>query len=243
MSVIKEIKVLENLQVVDREIDRLEKLEEKIPGQIEKEERSLAKMEEQLEELKQQRLDLIKRRDSKEVDVEDYEAKIEKKKGDRFKVSKQENFDKINERIENLKNRVEECSEQYLVLDDESEQVEEEIRKLTVDLQEAQGEVDQFVSERKAQLKKTRGKIAKLEEKRKELKQVVEEVDEALLKKYEKLMKQKFPALVPIVEQVCGGCYARIPAQRINEVRELYKIHHCESCGRMLYWKEEKGES
>jgi len=32
----------------------------------------------------------------------------------------------------------------------------------------------------------------------------------------------------------CGGCFARVPPQRILEIRQNDKIHHCEHCGRII---------
>jgi chromosome segregation ATPase len=87
MGVAQRLAHLKELQDIDSEIDRLERLNEKIPRQISEAEDEERELEEELEELEEQREELIKQRDKKELDVESYEDKIDDKESQRFSVN------------------------------------------------------------------------------------------------------------------------------------------------------------
>jgi predicted nucleic acid-binding Zn-ribbon protein len=46
-------------------------------------------------------------------------------------------------------------------------------------------------------------------------------------------------AVVPVVKGACGGCYASLPPQRVNEVRLGERVVLCDACSRILVWDEE----
>ena len=48
----------------------------------------------------------------------------------------------------------------------------------------------------------------------------------------EKIKKGK--AVVPVKRGACGGCFNRVPPQRILELRQNARVHTCERCGRIL---------
>ena len=35
---------------------------------------------------------------------------------------------------------------------------------------------------------------------------------------------------------VCSGCFSFIPPQKVVEIRNMKRLYHCESCGRILVW-------
>lgn len=62
----------------------------------------------------------------------------------------------------------------------------------------------------------------------------------ALLKRYDRIRRSKEGrALVPLKGDACGGCFAQIPIQRINEIRHDPELKSCENCGRILYFRDE----
>lgn len=42
-------------------------------------------------------------------------------------------------------------------------------------------------------------------------------------------------AVVPVVNNLCTGCFASIPASFVSVTNEN-KVQKCENCGRILYW-------
>jgi len=46
-------------------------------------------------------------------------------------------------------------------------------------------------------------------------------------------------AVVPVNGTSCGGCFANLPPQFINEIKKMEKLITCETCGRILVWSQE----
>jgi predicted nucleic acid-binding Zn-ribbon protein len=52
---------------------------------------------------------------------------------------------------------------------------------------------------------------------------------------YRRLTQRFGHAVVPVIGNLCMGCFANIPASFVSVTHEN-KILHCENCGRILYW-------
>lgn len=74
-----------------------------------------------------------------------------------------------------------------------------------------------------------------LQEARNEL---TEKINRPLLFNYEKLKKRYKRAIVPVKDDVCLGCFMRVPTQLITRGRSDQEVINCEGCGRILYWYE-----
>jgi predicted nucleic acid-binding Zn-ribbon protein len=68
---------------------------------------------------------------------------------------------------------------------------------------------------------------------------VARELPPATLSDYERIMKARGGlGMAPVsTAGVCGGCRVTIRPQALVELR-TGGFHHCESCGRFLYWQE-----
>ena len=73
----------------------------------------------------------------------------------------------------------------------------------------------------------------KLEEARSEL---VQKLSKSLLYNYENLRKRFKRAIVPVKDDICLGCFMRIPTSLITRGRSDQDVINCEGCGRVLYW-------
>lgn len=61
-------------------------------------------------------------------------------------------------------------------------------------------------------------------------------VDPRILKHYDKLMKGRAPALVPVEGDTCQGCFIRLPTKFVQQVRQdMEHIHTCANCSRYIY--------
>jgi mannitol/fructose-specific phosphotransferase system IIA component (Ntr-type) len=75
---------------------------------------------------------------------------------------------------------------------------------------------------------------------KKEIKQRIDSiralVDPRILKHYDRLMKGRPPALVPIEGDTCQGCFMKLPSQFAQKVRQdCDHIHTCNNCSRFIY--------
>ncbi len=57
-----------------------------------------------------------------------------------------------------------------------------------------------------------------------------------LLARYERILENKEGlAIVPVVDNACGGCFMHLTEQRINEIKRSDQIVTCDMCARIVY--------
>ena len=61
------------------------------------------------------------------------------------------------------------------------------------------------------------------------------EIEKPHLNYYRRLTKRFGHAVVPVVDNLCTGCFANIPSSFVSVTNENL-LQRCESCGRFLYW-------
>lgn len=61
------------------------------------------------------------------------------------------------------------------------------------------------------------------------------EIEVRHLNYYRRLTGRFGHAVVPVVGNLCTGCFANIPASFVSVTNEN-KLQKCENCGRILYW-------
>jgi predicted nucleic acid-binding Zn-ribbon protein len=74
-----------------------------------------------------------------------------------------------------------------------------------------------------------------LENLKKRKAELEDSIDPRHLNYYRRLTKRFGHAVVPVVGNLCMGCFANIPASFISVTNEN-KLQKCENCGRILYW-------
>ncbi len=65
-------------------------------------------------------------------------------------------------------------------------------------------------------------------------------IDKSLLNRYEKIRSNKGKGIVEFSNKICGGCNVKIPVYLLRDLKKRQEIVYCESCGRLLYYKEEE---
>lgn len=75
----------------------------------------------------------------------------------------------------------------------------------------------------------------KLQEAREEL---IKKISKPVLSNYEKLRARYRRAIVPVKDDVCLGCFMRVPTSLSTVGRGNQEVILCEGCGRILYWLE-----
>ena len=101
-------------------------------------------------------------------------------------------------------------------------------------LAESQARLTQERTRIQGELAEIGDQIGKLERQREAL---VPDVQPAALKVYERVLKMRQGvALVPLLNDACGGCHRRLPPQVINQVLLNADLVTCEACNRILYF-------
>jgi len=233
-----QLPTLLQLQEIDGEIDRLENRKAKIPVEVQVLDAELAKYNEEFRAKSDAMEELQRNRRSKERQLGVQQGQLEKYKSQRLSV-------KTNKEYTALESEIAE-------LEESNSAIEDEILELMISIDESADEMELSRDMLKAQegkFKKSKSKFLS------ELKKLEQETDEwnkkrnhflgeihpALMSKYDSWRKRRGSSLVAVIEgQSCGGCHLTLPPQLINEVRKKEQLYTCNSCGRILYWKDEE---
>ena len=126
--------------------------------------------------------------------------------------------------------------------------LEEDILKLLDTVDAAKAVLAKEKEALSAEEKKFQADLAELSKKAATLQQSIEaeeakrktytpNIEARLLSQYDRILKSREGvALVPIVNNACGGCHMGFPPQVVNEAQQHEKWIICESCARLVYW-------
>ena len=106
--------------------------------------------------------------------------------------------------------------------------------QLLVALQDME-EMIREVEEQGDQLETMGFKHGGLEDLKKAREEVVAKIDPRQLSWYKRLTKKYGRAVVPVVSNLCTGCFNAIPSSFVSTTH-ANRVMKCESCGRILYW-------
>lgn len=69
---------------------------------------------------------------------------------------------------------------------------------------------------------------------------VIKTLPDDIASVYQRIMQGRHgTAVVPVNGASCGGCFANLPPQFINEIKKMERLITCETCGRILVWSQE----
>lgn len=107
---------------------------------------------------------------------------------------------------------------------------EKRLRRL-VALQDIDGMIQETTAEQ--QLGFATEGLHRLQEMRAE---VAKDIFPPFLRTYEQLRKRYKRAVVPVKNEICLGCFVKLPTSLSTKGKENISIFRCENCGRILYW-------
>ena len=106
--------------------------------------------------------------------------------------------------------------------------------QLPVALQDMEGMIRE-VEEKSEELEGMGFKHAGLDDLKKARDELVSKIDPRHMSWYRRLTGKFGHAVVPVVSNLCTGCFANIPSSFVSKTN-VNKVQKCESCGRILYW-------
>ena len=166
-------------------------------------------------------------------DIEQRQAQIVKYDGQLYSIKKNEEYKALLYEMDLLKKQIAVKEERILALmiehdeakealEADKERIQHELTDIDTECAKIDKELQELIVERKALVKSRpplAGKVAK-----------------GLLSRYERIRKVRTPAVVPLNEEVCGGCFMSVRPQIVNEIMANEKVHACQHCGRLLYF-------
>ena len=227
------LKILYELQQVDTKIDNLRTLAGELPQEVKDK-------SDEVEGLKTRLTNIENEIKECETQISDHRVRTENASASISRYREQQNSVRNNREFDNLNNEIE-----YQELEIEASQrkikhftaelearladkakTTKDIEERTVDLNQKRSELDQILAETKAETEALMIRSAELEKR----------IDDRLLSAFRRIRRnaRNGLAVVKVERDSCGGCHAKIPAQRQLDIRTRKKIIVCEFCGRIL---------
>lgn len=228
-----ELKLLLELQEMDKAIDVIHAQLEGMPRLIEEKRDLIRQAKTQAEEQKNLLTALQVRRKEKEVDIASRDEKIKKHEGELNSLKSNESYRAMLSEIETLRSQKSAIEDEILNLMVETDQAAAELKNL-----EAQGK--KIESGYEAEIRDIEGRIgnvqAALSQEEGKRSQFLHQLPKDLLSSYEYIRERKKGiAIVTISGECCNGCNQTLTPNTINQARKGKELVRCDSCSRILY--------
>jgi predicted nucleic acid-binding Zn-ribbon protein len=233
MSVEIKLKSLYQLQTMLSEIDKIRILRGELPLEVEDLEDEIEGLKTRIENSNEEIKELRARINELKTKIELANEKLNGYKSQLDNVRNNREYDLLNKEIEFQTLEIELCNKRINEAQNAEKNKEELIQRSQVTLEERsqdlevkKNELDEIVTETKAEEEKLREKAKSLEM----------TIEPRLLTAFKRIRKNSRNGLgiVYVQRDACGGCFAKIPPQRQLDVRMRKKVIVCEYCGRIL---------
>ncbi len=190
-----------------------------------------------LKDLQEQLKEIQVRRQAMELDLKGFEESIAKDNAQLSQIKTNKEYTAKMAEIEHLKADKSLLEEKILLSYDESDALQERIaaeqERLAGEETVHRRETDRI----QAEIKAVEAKVHALQAERETL---AAEVAATVRGKYERILDNRGDrALVAVERGSCSGCYMKVPAQVVNEIKMYEDLVTCEMCSRILYIPED----
>ncbi len=239
-TVEEKLKALYNLQTIDSEIDRIRTIRGELPLEVQDLEDDIAGLETRLQNLTDEVNvfeDAIVQRKNMITDAITAIKKYEEQQG---KVRNNREFDSLNKEIEFQNLEIQLCEKKMNEFKANIEAKNQLIEVAKNNFEERQKDLVAKKAELDSIIAETEKEEAKLTKQSAAAEKVIED---RLITAYKRIRENSLNglAVVKIERSACGGCFNKIPPQRILDISLRKKIIVCEHCGRVLVDSEIDG--
>lgn len=243
ISVDDKLQALWSLQQIDSKIDKIQILKGELPIEVKDLEDEIEGLNTRLVNIQTELTEMedeIKNRKTAKTMAKELISRYEKQQNN---VKNNREFDALSKEIELQKLEIQlsekKINDATAKMDAKAEIIEE---------------TQKTIKEREKHLKTKKKELEKiieeteLEEKdlRKDSEKQAKKVEERLLQAYTRIRGayKNGLAVVLVLRDSCGGCYAKIPPQRQMEIRQRKRLITCEHCGRILVsWDDKESKN
>lgn len=231
-----QIKLLVELQGLDTQIFKLERDLAAIPDEIKEMDDNFKERAIELKKLEDGLRMLQVKRNEREVDLESKEGNIKKLQIQLYQVKTNKEYSTLEQEIGRIKADNSIIEEEIIRLLDQIDAENQRIAKEREALKTEEANVNNMKKKRQEEAKAMEAELEKFGAQRAEL---AGKVDNAILVKYERIIKSKDGlAVVPAANETCQGCFRMLPPQVINEIKMKHDLILCDNCARILYIEE-----
>jgi uncharacterized protein len=220
------------LQLVDTSLDELEELKGDLPSETRAMEENLEQLRAQRKALEQTMKQEFLQRDEADSEIVGLKAKMDKYKSQQFAVRNNREYDALTREMDNAANTVVRLEKEMEVHEAKATMARGDIEGFKTKIQDLESALKEKHQALAEVSKSTEDEELKFKHERQKL---VARIAKAELAIYERIRKARNgKAVVPVKKGACGGCYNRVPPQKILELRQNSTIYTCERCGRII---------
>ena len=233
LTVEEKLKTLYQLQSALSSIDEKRALRGELPLEVQDLEDEIEGLTTRVEKIKGEIADSQRAISQKKGEIVEAEASVARYKTQLNDVKNNREYDTLSKEIEFQTLEIELCNKKIReannrIQDKQNEQAvnEDLIKERMGDLEQKRAELEEIMTETRAEEEKLKEKVKELESK----------IEPRLLTSFKRIRKNARNGLgvVYVQRDACGGCFNKIPPQRQLDIKMHKKIIVCEYCGRIM---------
>lgn len=220
------------LQKIDSNLDELEEMKGDLPAEISGLEAKASELKAHRAALEETMKKAFAMRDGADSEIVSLKEKVEKYKSQQYKVRNNREYDALTKEMDNAADTIARLEKEMDQLEGKATNARNDIETDSKQIEE----LDKVLEEKRVALAEVSKSTEAEEQKyRHERQKLVVRIPKTDLATYERIRKAKRgKAIVSVKRGACGGCYNRVPPQKILELRQNNKVYTCEHCGRIL---------
>ena len=233
LTVEEKLKTLYQLQSALSAIDEKRALRGELPLEVQDLEDEIAGLTTRVEKIQNEITEFQRAIAQKKGEIVEAEASVARYKSQLDEVKNNREYDTLSKEIEFQTLEIELCNKKIREANTRIQEKKSELQANEEVIAERQGDLDMKKSELEEIMTETRAEEEKLKEKVKDLESKIEP---RLLTSFKRIRKNARNGLgiVYVQRDACGGCFNKIPPQRQLDIKMHKKIIVCEYCGRIM---------
>ena len=233
LSVEEKLKTLYQLQSALSAIDEKRALRGELPLEVQDLEDEIEGLTTRVDNIKNDINEFQKAVSQKKGEISDAEASVARYKAQLDEVKNNREYDTLSKEIEFQTLEIELCNKKIREANTRIQEKQNELVLNEVAIKEREGDLEIKRNELEEIMTETRAEEEKLKEKVKDLESKIES---RLLTSFKRIRKNARNGLgiVYVQRDACGGCFNKIPPQRQLDIKMHKKIIVCEYCGRIM---------
>ena len=233
LTVEEKLKTLYQLQSALSAIDEKRALRGELPLEVQDLEDEIAGLTTRVEKIQNEISEFERAITQKKGEIVDAEASVARYKAQLDEVKNNREYDTLSKEIEFQSLEIELCNKKIREANARIQEKKNELQANDEVIAERQGDLEMKKSELEEIMTETRAEEDKLKEKVKDLESKIET---RLLTSFKRIRKNARNGLgiVYVQRDACGGCFNKIPPQRQLDIKMHKKVIVCEYCGRIL---------
>jgi|694.fasta_scaffold129233_4 predicted nucleic acid-binding Zn-ribbon protein len=229
----RKLSALLDLQAIDCKLNDITRMRGALPEEVEDLDKELTGLRMRSRDIQEELSQLEQSITTQRVNIKAIEALVKKYEEQQMNVRNNREYGAITKEVDLQKLEIQIAEKRIKSAYERIEEKKIELAQSQVFLEKN----EQMLTDKQGALHVLMEESAGEEQKlREERSKVIQQVEEKLLKVYERIRKsaRNHLAVVVVKREACGGCFNRVPPQKQADIKEKKSIIVCEHCGRII---------